>query len=133
MHGHDPPFPMAEQTDEDQDIGLTDAADGGVHVEMPPAEEELPQVVGEKVYRRRGDKKHIGCSWNYWDNDGHESLICHCKLHDPPCKKRTTARKNPSWNGGLRWIAAGAGMTRGDHLDAYERMVLPAEFRSKPK
>ena len=58
VHGHDPHYPMAEQTDEDHDVGLADAADGGVHVEMPPAEEELPQVVGEKVYRRRGDKKH---------------------------------------------------------------------------
>ena len=59
MHGHDPHYPMAEQTDEDHDIGLADAADGGVHVEMPPAEEELPQVVCEKVYRRHGDKNPL--------------------------------------------------------------------------
>ena len=125
---------LSSDTGEEHDDGMAVAdpdavpvAPPAVHVAEPP-----PQVVGERVLRRP-DGKHIGNIWRYWDDGGNESIITHCRYHAPPCKKRTTVRKHPDWDGALRWIQAGRHTDRGRHLDMYEDMVLPPEFRSKKK
>ena len=127
-------YPIVSDTAEEHEMGLPSDAEGAPLAApvAPGVGEPLPQVFGEKVHRR-SDGKWIGNIWRFWDDAGNESLISHCRHHHPPCKKRTTARKRPDWDSALRWIAAGSGMSRSDHLDAYEPMVLPPEFHSKKK
>ena len=127
---HDP----ASDTAEEHDVGVP--SDGGaapiVVPVVPAVPVALPNVYGEKVHRVP-DGKWIGNIWWFWDDGGNKSLITHCRYHTPPCKKRTTARKQPDYDSAMRWIAAGRYMTRQDHSDAYEPTVLPPEFHSKPK
>jgi hypothetical protein len=88
----------------------------------------LPRLVGDNVLDLHG--RSLGKLWYLTDDHGNRSIACRCN-HAPPCKKRTTLAKHPSEAGALRWLAACGSMTKQQHLDAYEALVIPEEFRKK--